>query len=481
MRSILRDTSRYLVVALVGGTMAACATNPVTGRPQLALISESQEIQMGQQASQEVEASIGLVEDAALQAYVHGIGTALAARSERPNLPWHFRVVDDPTPNAFALPGGFIYVTRGLLSIMDSEAELASVLGHEIAHVTARHSVAMISRAQVAQIGLVLGQILLPQTQAIGGLAEGGLSLLFLSYSRDAERQADDLGFRYALAERYDVREMPDVFAALQRAGEVEGRSPLPSWLATHPGPAERIVRIQQHLDTLTVPLAGTRLGVNEFFGRIDGLTYGDDPRQGFFRGGLFLHPELQFQMEFPQGWRTQNMPQAVMAGSPRQDAMIQLTLAGGGAQVAAQRFLNQQGVQAVRTTRETIGGSPAVVSYFQAQTQQGQVRGIAGFIDFDGRTYQILSYSPAGGFAANEVAFQRTLTSFRRLTDPQALAARPNRIAAVRVPQTMSIAEFHQRFPSVIPVDEVALINQAESPAAILPAGTFAKRVIAG
>src|SRR5690606_27038292 len=169
---------------------AACATNPVTGERQLALVSESQEIQIGRDVAAGAEQQFGLVEDAALQEYVHGLGTRLAQASERPELPWTFRVADDPTPNAFAAPGGFIFITRGLLALLRNEAELVSVLGHEIGHVTARHSVAMMSRAQLAQLGLGIGSMISPTVAQFGDLAAGGLQLLFLSYGRDAERQA---------------------------------------------------------------------------------------------------------------------------------------------------------------------------------------------------------------------------------------------------------------------------------------------------
>jgi predicted Zn-dependent protease len=190
---------RWVAAALVGGGAAACAVNPVTGRTQLSLVSEAQEVQLGRQSAAQVAQEIGLVPDSALQTYVQRVGGTLAAASERPNLPWTFRVVDDATPNAFALPGGFIFVTRGMMNMMTSEAELASVLGHEIGHVTAKHQVTMISRAQLAQLGVGLGSVLVPQLQSLGGLANTGLQLLFLRYSRDAERQADYLGFRYAL------------------------------------------------------------------------------------------------------------------------------------------------------------------------------------------------------------------------------------------------------------------------------------------
>jgi predicted Zn-dependent protease len=461
--------------------VAACAVNPVTGERQLALISESQEIQMGAEAAQQAERSIGLVEDQALQNYVHQLGTAMAAASERPNLPWTFRVVDDPTPNAFALPGGYIFVTRGLLSLMRTEAELASVIGHEIGHVTARHAVTMISRAQVAQIGLGVGAILSPTIAQLGDIAGAGLSLLFLSYGRDAERQADDLGFRYALERGYDVRDMVNVFAQLQRAGDAAGQSPLPSWLATHPYPAERIQRIEQQLAALPQPLDQLRRGVDTYMTRITGLVYGDNPRAGYFRDGLFLHPDLRFRLQFPQGWATQNLAQSVTAISQQQDAVIQLTIAEGSETQAASAFFGAQGITASGVTQTSINGLPAVTGAFQAQTEGGTVTGIGAFIRYENRTYRLLGYTPSGQFQRYQTTLRSSINTFSRLTDTQALNVQPNRIAVVRTAEPFTLAQFNQRFPSAIPVAEVALINQLAGAETAVPTGMHMKRVVTG
>jgi predicted Zn-dependent protease len=463
--------------ALAGG----CAVNPVTGERQLALISEGQEIQMGQQGARDVVAQIGLVPDQALQDYVSRLGMQMARASERPGIPWQFGVVDDPTPNAFALPGGPIYFTRGLLAMMRNEAEMMSVMGHEIGHVTARHSVTLISRAQLAQIGLGVGAILSPTIARFGDVLGGGLSLLFLQYGRDAERQADDLGFRYMLQQGYDARQMVNVFAALQRSTELAGHSPLPAWLSTHPFPEERITRIQGHLAEVEQPLDQLRVGTDEFMARIDGLVYGQNPRHGFFRQNLFLHPDMQFQLTFPQGWRTQNMTQAVVAGSPQEDAIIQLTLATGTEVEAANRFFGQQGISASQVTRTTINNLPAVTGYFQAATQQGQLRGFATFVRHQNRTFQLLGYSVAGQFARYDAPFRQTAGSFDVLRDQAALTIQPNRIRIVRTTQPMTLAQFNQRFPSQIPMEELAIINQLAGPAATIPAGFAMKRVIAG
>ena len=472
-----RSTPWLATLLLVAG----CATNPVTGERQLALISESQEIQMGREGAASAEASIGMVDDAGLQSYVSQLGLTLARDSERPNLPWKFGVVDDPTPNAFALPGGFIYVTRGLLGVMNSEAELVTVLGHEVGHVTARHSVSLLSRAQLAQLGLGVGMILLPDLAALGNLAGGGLQLLFLRYGRDAERQADDLGYRYALTKGYDVREMVDVFAALQRLGEASGQSPLPSWLSSHPHADERIQRIQQKLAAETQSFEQAKRNVDPYLARLERLVYGDNPRAGFFRNSLFMHPDLRFQIEFPQGWKTQNLSQAVTAGSPQQDGAMQLTLAAGGAEQAANTFFGQQGIQSEQVSRQTINGNQAVTGYFQANTEQGVVRGVAAFIAYNNATYQILGFSTAQSFSRYEAAFISSIRSFNRLTDAQALNVQPNRITIVRTTQAMTLAEFNSRFPSRIPINELALINGLADGNARIPTNTLVKRVVAG
>jgi predicted Zn-dependent protease len=305
------------------------------------------------------------------------------------------------------------------------------------------------------------------------------MQLLFLSYGRDAERQADELGFRYALREGFDVREMDDIFATLMRIGQASGRSEIPSWLASHPAEPERIAAAQARADTVTrTPL---NLGREAYLARIDGLVYGDDPRQGFFREGVFLHPELRFRIDFPQGWRTQNLPQAVNALAPQQDAILQLTLAQGAnsAEDAARRFLSQQGLRPGQGGRQNVNGNPAVVSYFQAQSQQGVISGMVAFIEHGGRVYQVMAYTPAQVFGRYEQAFRRVIGSFDSVSDPAVLNVRPNRIDVVRTTRQMTLADFNRQHPSAIPLAELAILNQVEDGASILPAGQW-KRVVA-
>ena len=327
--------------------LSSCVRNPVTGRPQLSLISESQEIAMGKQAAEEVVQTIGLYDDRRLSAFVSQMGERLAKSSERPNLPWSFHVVNDAAVNAFALPGGQIFVTRGIVTHLTSEAELASVLGHEVGHVAAKHSVAMISRAQLAQLGLGIGSVFVPSLEKFGGLLGTGLGLLFLQYGRDAERQADELGFRYALSQGYDVRAMGSLFTML---GRVEGGGRLPEWLSTHPSPENRRELIEQRIaNTKNVDFDRLLLGRDSYLALINGVAFGIDRSEGYFRDTLFIHPRLRFQLQFPMGWKTENQPRAVVARGPEDDAAVKLGLVANlSAQEAARQFFRQPGVEAL-------------------------------------------------------------------------------------------------------------------------------------
>jgi len=479
MRPLAKTANWILLSSLV----AACATNPVTGKREISLVSEQQEVQMGQQGAQQVAQEIGLIKDQALQNYLQTVGSSIASKSERPNLPWTFRAVDDPSPNAFALPGGYIFVTRGLLDLMNNEAELATVLGHEIGHVTARHSVHQMSQQQLAQLALGVGAVLSPTVAQFGEAAAQGLGLLFLKYGRDDERQADDLGFRYALNQGYDVRYMDDVFRSLQRIGEASKQSPLPTWLATHPGEAERIQTIDAKLAQLQPSqLSNARVNAQEFLQRINGLVYGANPRNGFFQGNTFYHPDLRFQITLPNGWQGQNLSQAVIAVSPQQDGIIQLTLAQGNSpEAAARAFLSQQGIQAGQASQETVNGVPAVASMFQAQTEQGVIQGLAAFFTHNGATYQVIAYASAQRYGAYDAAFRQSLGSFAPVTDSRVLNVQPNKLNVVTLPQQMTLAAFAQRNPSTIPLAELAIVNQVEDPNAPLPAGTHLKQVTGG
>jgi predicted Zn-dependent protease len=479
--SLAHPRSLLLGTGLVLGLLS-CARNPVTGKSELSLVSESQEIQMGQQAAQDVAQSIGLYNDSKVQSYVANLGKRMAAESERPNLPWEFHVVDDASVNAFALPGGFIYITRGLMASINDEAELATVLGHEIGHVTYRHSVQQISKSQLAQLGLGIGSILSSDIARFGQLASAGLSILFLKYGRDAENQADQAGFRYALKQNYDVREMTDVFQTLNRISEASGGGKLPEWLSTHPDPENRIEHIEKILDTLQVDPSGGVVNREQYLQYVRGMPYGEDPRQGYFEGTRFYHPQMRFQLSFPNGWQVQNTAQAVAGISPNQDAIIQLALAGQASpQQAAQQFLSQQGVQAGQSSTSSINGLPAASSDCQAQTEQGTIQGIVSFISYGGRTFGLMGYTPAGKLSSYDPVFQSAIRSFDQLSDRSKIEVSPAKVELVKVNQSMTLEQFNSRYPSTISLEELAIINDLEDPGASLQAGTTAKRIVGG
>src|SRR5258705_3750012 len=290
---------RFLVLSVC---IAACATNPATGRRQINLMSEAQEISAGQEADAQVKKEMGVYSDANLQDYVNGVGMKLAKVSERPKLPWHYTVVDSPAINAFALPGGYIYITRGILPFLNDEAQLAGVLGHETGHVTARHAAQQYTRAVGGTIGLVALGIFVPAAQPFGGIAQQGLGVLFLKFSREFELQADQLGTRYAARANWDPAGVPDMLATLGRLDEASGQTKgMPNWLETHPEPLARIKEIQPQVQQLSAGRSDFVRNQDALYRAIDGLIYGDNPDQGIARGPAFIHPPLRCRVGFPR------------------------------------------------------------------------------------------------------------------------------------------------------------------------------------
>ena len=294
---------------------AACATNPVTGKKQMSLLSEAEELAIGQQQDAEIRREMGVYDDPELQRYVSDIGQELARNSHRPNLPWTFTIVDSPAINAFALPGGYVYVTRGILAYLDDESELAGVLGHEIGHVTARHAAQAYTRQAQANLGLMVLSIFVPSTQPFTDLGATGLGVLFLRNGREAELEADRLGVEYGSGAGYDPPGVPRFLSTLARVSALSERG-MPNWLSTHPDPGLRVTRAE--------PVAGKfasadakKVNHDQYLERIQGLVFGDNPKDGIVRGNEFLHPLLRIGVKFPDGWELTNTPEAVMAQEP--------------------------------------------------------------------------------------------------------------------------------------------------------------------
>jgi predicted Zn-dependent protease len=481
MKRLIRRLLTCSAPAILAAGLVGCPVNPATGEHQLILISESQEIEMGREYSKQVEAQLGLYDNPQLQEYVSRIGLELASKSEKPNLPWSFKVVDDVVVNAFALPGGFIFVTRGILAHFNSEAELAGVLGHEIGHVTARHSAEQMSRAQMAQLGVGLGGVFVPEVIQYADLINAGLGILFLKFGRDDERQSDGLGFRYMQRAGYDPREMVEVFDMLGRVTAAAGGQGIPSWLSTHPDPGERQQRMERALAEAGDTVGG-EVGRERYLQMINGLICGDNPRQGFFRGQTFMHPDLQLQLDFPPGWKTQNAPTAVVAISEQEDAIIQLSFGQGAtAEEAARAFLSQEGITAGTGSSQPVHGSPARWSYWSATTEDGtQLAGLAAFIGYKGQVFEIMGYTLQAKLSSYDSTFKTSLGSFQQLTDRTALNVQPNRIQTVKLERAMTLARFNQRYPSTVDLATLALLNDVAEDATI-PAGEWVKRVVAG
>ena len=435
---------------------------------------------MGQEGAKAAAQQMGIYADSGIQRYVSGLGLAIAKASERPDLPWSYTVVDDPIVNAFALPGGPVFVSRGILTYMNSEAELVSVLGHETGHVTAKHSVSQMSKQQLAQIGLIGAMVLRPELQQLGQAASAGLGLLFLKFSRDDETQADGLGFKYMTTAGYQPSEMAEMFKTLQRLSGGEGSRGTPEWQSTHPDPGNRVAKTAQRIQAANRSFAGTKVERDGFLRRIDGMIFGEDPRQGYFSAATFIHPELKFRFDFPAGWRTQNSASQVVGQSTQGDAQIALSTAGNTApQQALSAFFQQQGVKAGSTSTNPINGNQAAAGQFTAQTQDGStLAGYIAFIQQDGLTYQLLAITAGANIQKYDGLFRNTIGSFQRVTDARLLTVKPQRLRIVKLPSAMTLTQFNQQYPSVIPMAQLAVINSVE-PSTSIPAGTLVKRVV--
>jgi predicted Zn-dependent protease len=475
------STRLLYAAALTAGLAAgACSVNPATGRRELMMIGEDQEIAMGREYDPQIVAEMGLVPDSALQRYVATLGSRMAAQSERPNLPWSFRVVDDPVVNAFAVPGGFIYVTRGILAHFNSEAQLVAVLGHEIGHVTARHSAAQMSRTQLAQVGLALGSAVSERFAQMAELGSAGVGVLFLKYGRDDETQADNLGLRYMRLTNHDVREMPGVYAMLASLSASSGGRSTPDWLSTHPAPEDRQARMQRAIAAIPRDSLGTIIERDGYLQRLNGMTYGPNPRQGYFVGQRFNHPDMRFTMTFPNGWATQNATQAVTAISANKDAMIQLTLSKeASADAALRAFTSREGLQAGTVTRPALRGFAGSASVpFAALVQADTLRGTVMFVEHAGAVLQLIAYGPAGAWGSQQAAAEAALRSFALLTDQAALNVQPQKVQIVRVDRAMTIQQMRAARASALSAEQLALLNQVRVDET-LPTGRSVKWVV--
>jgi predicted Zn-dependent protease len=423
--------------------LTGCAINPVTGGRDFTLMSEAEEIDKGRQAASDILKEYGRYDLPPLQAYVDAVGQRLARESHRPQLDYHFTVVDSPQVNAFALPGGHVYVTRGMLAYLNSEAELAAVLGHEIGHVTARHGVRQYSAAvatqAVATVGSLAASILMPQ--AGGQLAQGLQSFLGLTgnallsgYGRGHELEADRLGAEYLARTGYDPQAMIQVIGVLKNQelfdveiARQEGREPrrYHGIFATHPDNDTRLQEVVGEAGRPVRPSGRADGRRTEFLQQIEGIVFGDSVAHGVVRGNTFRHREMGFAVSFPPGWRVRNRPDEVAALSPEGDALVALRLfgepRGSPADLIRARLRLAPTDRVVSMTRN---GLPMALVTASVQNREPYMVAV---IYHDDQAFLLAGKgaSPAA-YDRHRDALADSIGSFRTLADAERAAIRP-------------------------------------------------------
>ena len=477
---------RISAVAALLALAVACATNPVTGRREFNLMSEAQEISIGQESDPEIKQEMGVYNDAGLESYISNIGQRIAKASERPNLPWRFTVVDQAAVNAFAVPGGFIYFTRGILPFLDNEAEVAGVMGHEVGHVTARHSAQQYTRSVGGQVGLAALGIFVPAARPFGELSAQALGVLFLKYGRDDELQSDSLGARYIATLGWDPAAIPGFLSTLGRLDEAQGdRRGVPNWLSTHPEPLARVDEIRPVVEKLKVGRSEWATNRDEFLRHIDGIIYGDNPEQGIVRGNVFLHPPLRFRVEFPQGWQVNNSPQQVVAKAPNAEVYMILELVqkpqGRNIQEIALSSMQNAGFRAVDGERTTLNGLDAFVGAYQGQIEGlGIVAVRAAHIAHGSSVYMLAGLTSPDVFRQADSAFTGAIRSFRPLSAADAENIRPNRVDLYVVRQGDTWQGIAERSGGVISPATLAIMNKS-TPGSQPQPGARIKTVVGG
>ncbi|MDX1627849.1 MAG: M48 family metalloprotease [Fulvivirga sp.] len=474
---------KYICFTILSGIIIIfnnCATNPVTGKKNLMLLSEKQEIAMGKEADPDIVAFFGLYEDQELQNFISHKGKEMARISHRPDLPYEFKIVDSPVVNAFAVPGGFVYFTRGIMAHFSNEAEFAGVLGHEIGHITARHSARQYSKAMVAQAGMVAGSVFSETFAQYANVAGQGIGLLFLKFGRDYERQSDKLGVEYSSKIGYNSYEMASFFQTLDRMRQQSG-SQIPTFLSSHPDPADREEAVRKYTEKWQSKLNLTSPEINRvsYLKLIDGMVYGEDPRQGFVENNHFYHPELKFKFLIPEGWRTQNSPQQFQMAEPNGKALMMLTLSSASTlQEAAQNHANKYQLEVVDTSPETVNGLPAIAQIADQndENDEPQVRTITYFIAYNNNIYVLLGASSYDDFNLYADTFVRTMEDFSVLSDPDKINRQPTRIDIREISYRTTLAKALEN--AGMPTDkfeELAVLNGMQLDEQ-LPEGTLIK-----
>ncbi len=476
-RSFSRRVWRVtLAVGLAALLAFACTVNPTTGRRTPVLSSSASESDTGAKVAKMVEEQMGLVDDPGLVAYVRAIGRRIASKSPRKDVEYHFFVVDVQEPNAFALPGGYIYISRGLLPLVNSEDELAGVIGHEVAHVAALHYAKQQIRSApflpvrfaTALTGALTSIVSPTVGRAIAGVGEVGSALVLSPYGRGQENEADELGQQFAADAGWDPAGISTFMATLSREQALQGHDPeRTSFLSTHPTSPARGARTAERASTLTrAQIQPIAADPGDFFGRMEGLLVGASASEGVFDGNRFLHPGLNLAVAFPTSWVTANTSQAVGATSPDKDAVVVLTLAGEGVDpVAAARAFRTESGQRVRDLESfKIGSLDATRSRLETGGFFSRRSVDLTWIAYAGRIYQIAGISASSNFQDFQPTFVAVSKSFHPLRQAERDSIREDRLRVVRAHKGEKIEEILERSGSRSDPEAIAVANGVQA-----------------
>jgi predicted Zn-dependent protease len=443
---------------------SACLIKSTGGRSGR-LMSEADEIAWGRVADQDVQDAMRLYEEAPeLTALVEAIGRELAGRTARPGLPWTFRVLDDPAVNAFALPGGHVYVTRGLLAHLGSRDELAAVLGHEAGHVEARHAAIEMRNAQAAQRRIqFLASVVDPNRQHVAAVAATSARLTMLDYGREGELQADELGLGYVQEAGYEPTAFLTVFELL---GAVSVDSPrVPSWLSSHPEPAERSRSLAMRLGAKEPREDGSPPAVDaEYVALLAGMVYGTDPREGRLDATTYRHGRVGFRVELPAGWALEQDASGATALAP--DNLSQLGVAPRfydypTAEKATMAFFISGMFRRHGTETVDVAGSRMMLTEYSLPTTLGDWMGLVGFVDFQGHVVALMASAPATIWPQHVEAVTATFGSLRPLSEPERAALEPWRVEVVPVKEETTLRELHAARRLAVPLEVLAVLNR--------------------
>lgn len=432
--------------------LGACSTNPATGKQQFAaLMSPSQENEVGASEHQKIVQQFGLVEDKALNNYVTSIGNKVTANTERPEVKYKFFIIDSPIVNAFALPGGYIYVSRGLLALAGSEAELASVLGHEAGHITGRHSAERYSRGVVTTLGAGILSAAIGSEGASQALGVGA-NLFMSSYSRDQENEADTLGLRYMTRGGYAPEAVPSFLYSLQRQSQLEaslnGQSGQGfSYFSTHPATSDRVSKTKAEAGVY--PQGGNH-SRDTHLNAINGMTYGDSAKQGFARGTDFYHPAMGFTFSVPQGFKITNQPSQVVATNNAGSVVIFDMVANkqglSPSQFIGNVWLKEAKLQGLENI--TVNGLPAATASLPGTVGGKAVTIRVVAISWQGKLVRFQMAIPNSASSALVEQLKKTTYSFRMMSASEKKSVHPYKLRLYTAKANDTVASISRRMP---------------------------------